>query len=89
MVEGLTYIEDLPSLNFPAVSFALQFSRCTARSHASRGGAVVARRAHNPKVRGSNPFPATKHIVRKRTSEGPRVSEGPFCSQAAFNRRSL
>jgi hypothetical protein len=25
----------------------------------SRGGAAVARRAHNPKVRGSNPFPAT------------------------------
>ena len=26
----------------------------------SRGGAVVARRAHNPKVVGSNPVPATK-----------------------------
>ena len=26
----------------------------------SRGGAVVARRAHNPKVAGSNPVPATK-----------------------------
>ena len=26
----------------------------------SRGGAVVARRAHNPKVVGSNPAPATK-----------------------------
>ena len=26
----------------------------------SRGGAVVARRAHNPKVAGSNPAPATK-----------------------------
>ncbi len=25
----------------------------------SRGGAVVARRAHNPKVAGSNPVPAT------------------------------
>ena len=25
----------------------------------SRGGAVVARRAHNPKVTGSNPVPAT------------------------------
>ena len=25
----------------------------------SRGGAVVARRAHNPKVIGSNPIPAT------------------------------
>ncbi len=31
-----------------------------------RGGAVAARRAHNPKVLGSNPSPATKrqlHIV--------------------------
>jgi hypothetical protein len=28
----------------------------------SRGGAVVARRAHNPKVVGSNPTPATKMI---------------------------
>ena len=27
----------------------------------TRGGAVVARRAHNPKVRGSNPLPATKN----------------------------
>ncbi len=26
----------------------------------SRGGAAVARRAHNPKVVGSNPAPATK-----------------------------
>ena len=26
----------------------------------SRGGAVAARRAHNPKVVGSNPTPATK-----------------------------
>jgi hypothetical protein len=26
----------------------------------ARGGAVVACRAHNPKVRGSNPLPATK-----------------------------
>ncbi len=27
---------------------------------ATRGGAAVARRAHNPKVVGSNPTPATK-----------------------------
>ncbi len=27
----------------------------------TRGGAVVARRAHNPKVVGSSPAPATKH----------------------------
>src|SRR5438105_13926305 len=29
-------------------------------SEPSRGGAVVARRAHNPKVSGSNPLPATE-----------------------------
>ena len=28
----------------------------------SRGGAVAARRAHNPKVVGSNPTPATKKL---------------------------
>ncbi len=28
-------------------------------THISRGGAGVARRAHNPKVVGSNPAPAT------------------------------
>ena len=29
----------------------------------TRGGAEVARRAHNPKVAGSNPVPATKKDV--------------------------
>jgi hypothetical protein len=29
-----------------------------------RGGAVAARRAHNPKVVGSNPAPATKLIMK-------------------------
>ena len=33
------------------------------RRKTSRGGAVVARRAHNPKVVGSNPAPATKLLV--------------------------
>ena len=31
----------------------------------SRGGAVVARRAHNPKVIGSNPIPATNFKSEK------------------------
>ena len=30
----------------------------------SRGGAVVARRAHNPKVVGSNPAPATNSLAK-------------------------
>jgi hypothetical protein len=34
-------------------------------SLSSRGGAVVARRAHNPKVVGSNPTPATKKDKRQ------------------------
>ena len=29
-----------------------------------RDGAAVARRAHNPKVRGSNPLPATKSTLK-------------------------
>ena len=32
------------------------------RTISVRGGAVVARRAHNPKVVGSNPTPATKDL---------------------------
>jgi hypothetical protein len=40
-------------------------------SYATRDGAVVARRAHNPKVVGSNPTPAT--------SQGQRITPpGPF-----------
>ena len=35
----------------------------------SRGGAVVARRAHNPKVGGSNPSPATNHLSVIRPQE--------------------
>jgi hypothetical protein len=35
---------------------------------ATRDGAVVARRAHNPKVVGSNPTPATNQGQRKRLS---------------------
>ena len=31
-----------------------------------RGRAVVARRAHNPKVSGSNPLPATVHLDNRR-----------------------
>ena len=30
-----------------------------------RGGAVAARRAHNPKVAGSNPAPAIKKALKK------------------------
>jgi hypothetical protein len=29
----------------------------------TRGGAEAARRAHNPKVRGSSPLPATKKTI--------------------------
>ena len=39
---------------------------CTQKT--SRGGAVVARWAHNPKVVGSNPAPATKESSLSRNS---------------------
>src|SRR5437870_665893 len=51
MVEGLTYIKPgaRPLEKIPI--------------HPSRDGAVAARRAHNPKVVGSNPTPATNAII--------------------------
>ena len=39
------------------------------RPHSTRGGAVVARRAHNPKVSGSNPLPATTGRSSKGTAQ--------------------
>ena len=60
MVEGLTYIDSraqCPPQSRPGVPHHRPCSRVTA--HTSRGGAVAARRAHNPKVGGSNPSPAT------------------------------
>ena len=40
----------------------------------SRGGAVVARWAHNPKVAGSSPAPATKSTV----SQAVLLNYSPF-----------
>jgi len=48
----------------------------------ARGGAAAARRAHNPKVRGSNPLPATKDVS---TSE-PRPARRGSCFLAAVSR---
>ena len=42
------------------VSFHLIMSVAQVWNMLARGGAVEARRAHNPKVVGSNPTPATK-----------------------------
>jgi hypothetical protein len=39
----------------------------------SRGGAAAARRAHNPKVKGSNPFPATNAFI---LNPGSRPTRG-------------
>ena len=62
MVEGLTCIEDSSSMNCN-VHAVLRSSAPKVlrrlRRQPSRGGAVVARRAHNPKAGGSNPSPAT------------------------------
>ncbi len=74
MVEGLTYIEDLPSLNCPQFLSLSSFQGALARLLFPRGGAVVARRAHNPKVGGSNPSPATRNFGRQRQKSGPHVS---------------
>ena len=39
------------------------------RNQLSRGGAVVARRAHNPEVAGSNPVPAKKLYEKAESSD--------------------
>jgi hypothetical protein len=58
MAEGLTYIKSHAQI-VPTSLFA-----------ASRDGAVVARRAHNPKVGGSNPSPATNTNSPKAEAPG-------------------
>ena len=78
MVEGLTYIEGPLVYESPCSFFALQLSQARDRRRPPRGGAVAARRAHNPKVRGSNPFPATKQTgsetdIKKALSGGPSL----------------
>ena len=60
MVEGLTYIEFRARLRPPRAGAYQRSVSLFDRRAASRGGAVAARRAHNPKVGGSNPSPATK-----------------------------
>ena len=44
---------------------------CRPTAAASRDGAAAARRAHNPKVGGSNPSPATKRSNRRSQSAPP------------------
>ena len=43
--------------------------RSSKKDNISRGGAVVARWAHNPKVAGSSPVPATKEIKASQKCE--------------------
>ena len=45
-------------------SLAHSDARAVYSQSSTRGGAVVARRAHNPKVSGSNPLPATESTGR-------------------------
>ena len=47
------------------------------RNNTAGWSSTVARRAHNPKVRGSNPLPATKHI--RRPLEGRRNARVVIC----------
>ncbi len=46
--------------------------------HAAGWSSLVARRAHNPKVAGSNPAPAMSLRVTGVTQEGPLLAEGAF-----------
>ena len=62
MVEGLTYIDSRAQGGRHQADRVPHHRPCSRASvHTSRGGAVAARRAHNPKVGGSNPSPATKN----------------------------
>ena len=58
MVEGLTRLQ----LGAKSLSLRLPKSHRLFWDTVARDGAVVARRAHNPKVVGSNPTPATKKL---------------------------
>ncbi len=55
-----------------------------------RGGAVAARRAHNPEVLGSNPSPATEGVLRSLQPETTRavlasvVNPNPFSIERIF-----
>jgi hypothetical protein len=49
--------------------FFLKTVRSSGCEHTMRGGAVAARQAHNLKVRGSNPLPATELQRLKRNSK--------------------
>ena len=44
----------------------VQPAKCTYTTEVTRRGAVAARRAHNPKVSGSNPLAATNHRAPKK-----------------------
>ena len=66
MAEGLTYIKS-HAQRVPVSLFGT-----------SRDGAVVARRAHNPKVVGSNPTPATKSNQIKADQKWPAFLFGGF-----------
>ena len=57
----------------PSPTLLTLFDRRSARHYhgRSRGGAVVARRAHNPKVGGSNPSPATTRPASSKPAFGP------------------
>jgi hypothetical protein len=56
------------------------------QNHVPRGGAAAARWAHNPKVEGSNPSPATKTMQKlHHRSNGPAVPLGD--GRAVFRSR--
>ena len=79
MVEGLTFFQArivIPACAVRAAGFRSSSISLAGVPARTRDGAVVARRAHNPKVGGSNPSPATR-TIRKGGATGPRPSLSP------------
>ncbi len=77
--------------------YAVYYVSAERRTHISRGGAGVARRAHNPKVGSSNLPPATKRkkdilgdvLFRFRREPGMRTSENALAFSQVLRYRNL
>ena len=90
MVEGLTLIQ---ACNGSHTRSSSLFRAKVLLGPSARGGAVVARRAHNPKVVGSNPSPATKKPNENKASGDGGLSHTQrkitFCRPFADQRGSF
>jgi len=65
-------------------------SRRPGRTHTPSAGwsSPVARQAHNLKVAGSNPAPATKHTTTEPTHTGPRPTARAFSRSGGMDRHA-